>query len=197
MYCLECKIITDTLNPSYSITKNNRNMLKGACADCGRVKCQFVKSSAVPVASLPLGAATTGGDLVGMLNTVSKNFQLPLQKFPGELHVPGMNFAGPGTRLDYRLNDNGTPKSWSQPVDRVDQAAYYHDLAYNEHKDTENRNIADREILQQLDSIENPSVREKIEMVIIKPIINTKQKFGLGLKDRKLRDFRFEASRRL
>jgi Phospholipase A2-like domain len=167
-------------------------MLKGTCADCGRVKCQFVKSSAVPVVS-----ATSGGDLVGMLNTISKNFQLPLQKFPGELHVPGMNFAGPGTRLDYRLNDNGTPKSWSQPVDRVYQAAYYHDLAYNQHKDTENRNIADREMLQQLDSIDNPSVREKMEMAVIKPIINTKQKFGLGLKDRSARGFRFEASRRL
>ena len=75
-------------------------MLKGTCAGCGRVKCQFVKSSAVP--------AISGGDLVGALNTVSKNFQLPLQKFPGELHIPGMNFAGPGTRLDYRLNDDGT-----------------------------------------------------------------------------------------
>jgi predicted nucleic acid-binding Zn-ribbon protein len=185
MYCLNCKIITETINPSNSITKNNRNMLKGTCADCGRIKCQFVKSNA---------AATSGGDLVGMLNTISKNFKLPLQKFPGELHIPGMNFAGPGTRLDYRLNDNGTPKSYSRPVDRVDQAAYYHDLAYNQHKDTENRNIADREMLQQLDSIDNPSVREKIKMAIIKPIINTKQRFGLGWKDRVARDFRSGAS---
>ena len=163
-------------------------MLKGTCAVCRRVKCQFIKSTTeVP---------TSGGDLVGLLNTVSKNFQLPLQKFPGEIHIPGMNFTGPGTRLGYRLNDDGSPKSWSQPVDRVDQAAYYHELAYNEYKDTENRNIADREMLQQLDSIENPSFREKIEMAIIKPVINTKQKFGLGLKDRSARGFRFEASRR-
>ena len=131
-----------------------------------------------------------------MLNTVSKNIQLPLQKFPGEIHIPGMNFAGPGTRLEYRLNDDGTPKAWSQPVDRVDQAAYYHDPAYNEFTDTENRNIADREMLQQLDSIEKPSFREKIEMAIIKPVINTKQRFGLGLKDRKSRNFQFVASRR-
>ena len=94
------------------------------------------------------------------------------------------------------MNDDGTPKSWSQPVDRVDQAAYYHELAYNEYKDTENRNIADREMLQQLDSIENPSIREKIEMAIIKPIINTKQRFGLGLKDRSARGFMLVASRR-
>jgi hypothetical protein len=155
---------------------NNRNMLKGNCVECGRIKCQFVKSTAA--------VASSGGDLVGMLNKVSKNIHLPLQKFPGEIHIPGMNFAGPETRLDYRLNDDGSPKSWSQPVDRVDQAAYYHDLAYNEYEDTENRNIADREMLQQLNSIEKPSFSEKIEMAIIRPIINTKQRFGLGLKDR-------------
>ena len=98
--------------------------------------------------------------------------------------------------MEYRLNDDGTPKQFSQPVDRVDQAAYYHDLAYNEYKDTESRNIADREMLQQLDSIENPSIRERIEMAIVRPIINTKQKFGLGLKDRKSSNFQFAASRR-
>ena len=146
MHCLKCKIITETINPYRAVTKNNRNMIKGNCAVCGRVKCQFVKSSTVP--AVP---ATVGGDLGGSLNTISKNFQLPLQKFPGELHIPGMNFAGPGTRLEYRLNDDGTPKQFSLPVDRVDQAAYYHDLGYNEYKDTENRNIADREMLQQLD----------------------------------------------
>ena len=165
-------------------------MIKGTCAVCGRTKCQFVKSSDVSASS-----TVVGGDLVGMLNKVSKNFKLPGQKFPGELHIPGMNFAGPGTRLEYRLNDDGTPKEFSKPVDRVDQAAYYHDLAYNEYSDTENRNIADREMLQQLDSIENPTMREKLEMAIIKPIINTKQKFGLGLRDRAARNFQLGASR--
>jgi Domain of unknown function (DUF5679)/Phospholipase A2-like domain len=189
MYCVKCKNITETVNPYFSITKNNRNMLKGNCAVCGRVKCQFVKSSAV-------AALTSGGDLVGMLDKVSKNTQLPLQKFPGEIHIPGMYFAGPGTRLDYRLNDDGSPKAWSWPVDRVDQAAYYHDLAYNEYKDTENRNIAEREMLQQLDLIKNPSFREEIEMAIIKPIIYNKQRFGLGLKDRKSRNFQLVATRR-
>jgi hypothetical protein len=68
-------------------------------------------------------------------------------------------------------------------------------IAYREHEDTENRNIADRAMLQQLDSIENPSFREKIEMAIVKPIINTKQRFGLGLKDRSARNFQLGASK--
>ena len=51
-------------------------------------------------------------------------------------------------------------------------------------------------MLQELDSIDNPSFREKIEMAIIKPVINTKQKFGLGLKDRAARNFLLAASRK-
>jgi hypothetical protein len=98
-----------------------------------------------------------------------------------------MNFAGPGTKLEYRLNSDNTPKEWSKPVDRVDEAAYHHDLAYAAHSDTANRNVADRVMLQELDSIDNPTMREKIERAIVKPIINAKQRFGLGLKDRNAR----------
>jgi len=28
--------------------------------------------------------------------------RLPWSRYPGEMHLPGMNFAGPGTRLDLR-----------------------------------------------------------------------------------------------
>jgi hypothetical protein len=48
---------------------------------------------------------------------MAKNIKLPFQKFEGEMHLSGMNYAGPGTRLDLRLNDDGTPKTWSMPVD--------------------------------------------------------------------------------
>ena len=179
MHCQRCRTITDTLNSSEVNLSNDKRMIKGDCAVCGRAKCQIVKS---PDAMTNM--IISGGDLVGMLNKVTKNFKLPLQTFPGEMHIPGMNYAGPGTRLDYRLNDDGTPKQFSKPVDRVDQAAYIHDLAYNEYSDIANRNIADREMVQQLDSIDNPTTREKIERAIIKPIINAKQKFGLGIRDR-------------
>jgi hypothetical protein len=56
-----------------------------------------------------------GGNLVGALNRMIKNIKLPGQKFEGELHLPGMNWADPSTRLDLRLNDDGTPKQWSMP----------------------------------------------------------------------------------
>ena len=139
MYCLTCKSNTASKDISYVTIKNNRTMIKGVCTICGRIKSQFAK-------------ATNGGDLVSGLSKIMDNFQLPLQKFPGEMHLFGHSFTGPGTKLQCRLNPDGTPKEFSQPVDRVDLAAYHHDLEYAKHSDTTNRNVADRAIVQELDS---------------------------------------------
>ena len=96
------------------------------------------------------------------------------------MHLTGHSFSGPNTRLDLRLNPDGSWKEWSKPVNRVDYAAYKHDLAYAEHQDTENRNKADRAMVEELDIIENPTLRERIERSIVKPILRTKARFGLG-----------------
>jgi hypothetical protein len=50
-----------------------------------------------------------GGGLIGDLNRMTCNNKLSFQKFEGEMHLPGHSFTGPGTRLDLRLNDDGTP----------------------------------------------------------------------------------------
>jgi len=97
------------------------------------------------------------------------------------MHLVGHSFTGPGTNLNKRLNPDGTPKPWSMPVNRVDEAAYHHDLAYDKHSDTANRNAADKKMIRKLNRISN-SVRERAERAIIKPILATKVKFGLGLK---------------
>ena len=46
------------------------------------------------------------------------------------MHLPGHNFTGPGTKLKKRLNPDLTPKKWSKPVNRVDKAAYHHEICY-------------------------------------------------------------------
>jgi len=97
-----------------------------------------------------------GGDLVNTLNTVTSGVKLPWAKFPGEMDLYQHNFSGPGTRLDQRLN----PDLTSKPINRVDRAAYQHDLAYAKHRNTANRNIADRIMVNQLNSIPNPTLRE-------------------------------------
>lgn len=167
MYCVKCKNKTETVDVQNVVSKNNRPMLRGKCAVCETTKTQFVKMS-------------SGGDLVSSLNSVTGKMKLPWAKFPGEMHIPGMNFAGPGTNLDERLTSTGMYKEWSKPVDRVDNAAYHHDLAYQHFPDTATRNVADKIMLEQMDAIQNPTIRERIERGIIKPIISTKAKFGLG-----------------
>ena len=92
-----------------------------------------------------------------------------------------MNFAGPGTNLNERLTSTDAYKEWSKPVDRVDNAAYHHDLAYKYLTDKAGRNKADQMRFEEMDAIKNPTMRERIERGIIKPIISTKEKFGLGV----------------
>jgi hypothetical protein len=67
------------------------------------------------------------------------------------------------------------------PVDRVDLAAYHHDMSHATHSDTTNRNVADRVMLNELDSISEPTPREQIEHAVSKPITATKESFGLGI----------------
>ena len=89
--------------------------------------------------------------------------------------------AGPGTNLDKRLTSTDAYQEWSKPVDRVDNAAYHHDLAYKYFNDKQTRNLADQMMLEEMNSLQNPTQREIRERKIIEPIISTKAKFGLGV----------------
>src|SRR2546428_579412 len=171
LYCVKCKSKTETRDIQNVVSKNDRPMLRGVCVVCGTTKTQFAKKS-----------PSNGGDLVSSLNSVTRNIKLPWAKFEGEMHLPGHSFTGPGTKLDLRLNPDGTPKDWSKPINRVDTAAYFHDLAYDRYADTASRNVADRQMLSELNTIPNPTIRERIERTIVKPILAAKSSLGLGFK---------------
>ena len=65
------------------------------------------------------------------------------------MHLPGHKFTGPGTKLKKRLNLDLTLKKWSKPVNRVDKAAYHHDVCYLENPDTKTRNeVCDKNMLK-------------------------------------------------
>ena len=110
MYCLKCRRVTETENITIFTSKNVRLMIRGQCITCGKTKKQFIKRD------------VTGGSF---LNTL-------VNKLPFELHLPGHNFTGPGTKLYKRLNSDGTPKEWSKPVNRVDNAAYHHNFFFSQ-----------------------------------------------------------------
>jgi len=65
---------------------------------CGTTKTHFVSTK-------------KGGDIVSSLTSKTRDIKLPWAKYPGEMHLPGMDFAGPGTRLDLRLDSSGRPKT--------------------------------------------------------------------------------------
>jgi len=108
-------------------------------------------------------------DIVDIINTI----------LPGEKHLPGMNYCGPGTRLDLKLNDDGTPKPGYEPTDKVDEIALKHDLAYSRHDDLRSRNKADREMIRELLNIKQPTCRERCERCFVIPIMFVKHVVGL------------------
>ena len=161
MYCLRCKQNTDTDDIKFTITKNNKNMKRGTCRVCGMIKTQFVKQDAVGK---------------GIMNRI-------INKLPFEMHLPGHNFTGPGTKLSKRLKKDGTPKSWSKPINRVDESAMHHDVCYAKNKNTGVRNrVCDKNMLDELAGIYNPTIRERFDRAVVSPIIGTKMRLGMGLK---------------
>ena len=99
------------------------------------------------------------------------------------MDTPGHNFTEPGTKLNKRFNEDMTPKSWSKPINRVDKAAYQHDICYVKNKDTKTRNeVCDKNMLTELNGIYNLTLRERMERGIVSTIIGTKKRFGWGFK---------------
>ena len=160
MYCVKCKRDTGTSSVQYFVSKNGRNMKRGTCVICRTTKTQFIK-------------AQKGGSL---LNEAINNL-------PFKMHLPSHNFTGPGTKLKKRINPNLTPKKWSKPVNRIDKAAYHHDLCYLKNDDTATRNaVCDKNMLKELEGIYNPTLREILDKSVVSKLIGTKVKFGMGVK---------------
>ena len=65
-------------------------------------------------------------------------------------------------------------------VNRLDNAAYHHDLCYSKHDDTKTRNqVCDKTMLNKLNEIVNPTLRERIDKSIVGKVINAKVYFEL------------------
>ena len=83
-------------------------------------------------------------------------------------------------------------RKWSKPINRVDNAAYHHDLLYSKHDDTKTRNeVCDKTILDELNGIVNPTLRERIDKSIVGKLINAKVNYRLGapIKAKKILKF--------
>ena len=152
IYCVKCRKFTETKDVKQKTTKNNRQMLQGICVICGTKKSKFISASGK-----------------GFINDT-------IHSLPFEMHMPGHNFTGPGTKLNKRLNEDMTPKAWSKPINRVNKAAYHHDICYVKSKDTKTRNkVCNKNMLTELNGIYNPTLRERMERGVVSTIIGTKK----------------------
>lgn len=106
----------------------------------------------------------------GLLNST-------INKLPFELHLPGYNYCGPGTKLEKRLQrgDRG--------INPLDEACKSHDIAYSKYKDLANRHDADRILLRHALSRINASDaswKEKLAAAGVSAAMHSKVKLGMG-----------------
>jgi len=161
MHCVKCCTFTGTKDVKQKTTKNNCQMLQGICVVCGTKKSKFISASGK-----------------GSLNDT-------INSLPIEMHHSGHNLTGLGTKLNKRLNPDLTPKEWSKPINRVDKAAYHHDICYVKSKGMKTRNEkCDTEMLEELDGIFNPTLQERMEREVVSKINGAKKRFGWGVKKR-------------
>lgn len=114
----------------------------------------------------------------GLINKV-------IDLLPFELHLPGYQFCGPGTRLDVRLarGDRG--------INVLDAACKEHDLAYRASKRENNldlRRVADgillRKAMQRVTS-SDATVGEKMAALVVAGAMKVKLMVGGGMRRRR------------
>lgn len=105
-----------------------------------------------------------------------------INNLPVELHLPGYQFCGPGTKLMKRLErgDKG--------INPLDSACRKHDIAYSQNTNLEQRHIADRELAERAwerVKAKDSSIGEKLSAYLVTSTMKAKTKLGLGLDNKK------------
>lgn len=107
----------------------------------------------------------------GLINSI-------INKLPVELHIPGYNYCGPGTKLAKRLarGDRG--------INELDEACKLHDISYSQNKDNlTERHKADKILSEkawQRFKSTNASVGEKMSALGIVGAMKAKVKLGMA-----------------
>jgi flagellar biosynthesis GTPase FlhF len=101
-----------------------------------------------------------------------------INKLPVELHIPGYNYCGPGTKLQQRLirGDNG--------INGLDEACKEHDIAYSQNKNVQMRHEADKILAKKaMNRVRagNASLGERIAALGVAGVMKAKVKLGMGL----------------
>lgn len=107
-----------------------------------------------------------------------------INKLPFELHVPGYQFCGPGTKLEKRLSRG------DQGVNPLDAACRKHDIAYSQQKDLSERHKADKELEEaawKRVKAKDSNIGEKATAWAVTTAMKIKRKLGMGLSQNRTR----------
>ncbi|KAJ8909968.1 hypothetical protein NQ315_005975 [Exocentrus adspersus] len=111
----------------------------------------------------------------GVLNTL-------INKLPFELHIPGYQFCGPGTKLEKRLLKG------QKGVNPLDSACRQHDIAYSQSSSLQDRHKADKELENRAwERFKSRDAKfgEKASAWFVTTAMKTKRNLGMGLQKRK------------
>ena len=168
-YCVTCKKFTNSKNVQTRKTKNNQLILISICVNCGKKKSTFIKKK--------IGSGKTETEVnLNLVNDLLNSGKLP------EMHLPGHSFTGPGTKLKKRLLRQ------DKPINKLDEKAQFHDMAYSIFKDKNQRHIFDKKLQNEAVEIARDptsTMKEKIEAGLVSGIMLGKRKLGLGNKQLK------------
>ena len=131
-------------------------------------------------------------DLQKVASDIASKLHLTSTGIIPEMHIPFANkianYAGPGTRLDLRLNPDKSPKEWSKPINKIDEFCMYHDIDYESAENnskTEDeilklKHIADSKLIERLNDYSPLNINERFIKFLIQKAISLKVKFGMG-----------------
>ncbi|KAJ8910952.1 hypothetical protein NQ315_014958 [Exocentrus adspersus] len=108
----------------------------------------------------------------GVLNSI-------IDKLPGEIHIPGYQFCGPGTKLKERLSKG------QQGVNPLDGFCRKHDIAYSQSSDLQDRHKADYELEQRAwERVKSKDAKfgEKAAAWLVTSAMKAKRNLGMGIK---------------
>ena len=70
-YCVKCKSKTETINPKYKMSKNQKPMVQGKCVKCSKMKSQFISAAEAKKGGFIFAVLGAVGALSGLASEAS------------------------------------------------------------------------------------------------------------------------------
>lgn len=182
IYCVKCRNFTPNKPGSEykAVSKNDKLCVKALCSVCNSKKNMFIPNDSSKKIKVKGGNSSLVSKFIDNLPFEAHLFDF--EGGPNHNKFQKYSFAGPATRLDKRLvldENNNIQKIITPPVNKLDECAMYHDIAYIS-KNQEDRLKADKVLLDCSENFHPKSRFEKINKAIVQNVMKAKLATGQG-----------------